>query len=90
MDYFKEIHSESLDTLAKDLYSHVTENMSPDDIQVWLNQMLEVTSAHMNACAEAPGSMDEVDESLLMHENVFLYLLGLAQANNYFQRGGLH
>ena len=80
------IETDNVDTLPEDLYWHCIENMPSEDIKIWLQQITEVSAAHMNSCGLDPDNMDEVDESFLMYENAFLFLYGLAKANDLFKQ----
>ena len=74
----------STDQPEKDVYEHLVQTMTKEEIKEWMEGMVRVCTAHMSACADKPGDIDEIDESFLMYENAFLYLLGLAKTNGLF------
>ena len=76
---YKLLSTDDISTLAQDMYEHISESMDSRDVNIWLEQILQVSAAHMNACGEDQDNIDEVDESFLMYENAFLYLLGMVK-----------
>ena len=84
------LNSDTPETVPKDMYTALMEQMSSDEIRDWLYNGVMIACAHMNSCGEDPESLDEIDESFLIYENMILFLIGLAESNDYFVKEDLH
>ena len=84
------LSSETPESVPMDMYLALTEQMAPDEVRDWLYNGVLICCAHMNSCGEDLESMDEVDESFLMYENMILFLIGLCESNGYFTQEELH
>ena len=83
------IKTYNIDTAATDMYLHIKENMTSDEIQDWLKMLVRVCISHMDSCKDDPEKIDQIDESFLMYENALLYLIGQAEVNG-LNKEGLH
>ena len=84
------LNSDTTDTVPMDMYTRLTEQMSPEEIREWLYSVVHISCAHMNSCGDDAENLDEIDESFLMFENAVLYLIGLCESNSYFHQEEMH
>lgn len=73
--------AQSVDEMPEEMYLYIQEKMSTDEIREWLDSVLTMSAVHMNKCGEDPEHMGDIDSTLVMYENAFIYLLGVAQSN---------
>lgn len=87
----KVMKAQSVDEMPEEMYLYIQDKMSTDEIRQWLDSVLTMSAVHMNACGEDPEHMADIDSTLVMYENAFIYLLGVAQSNGLLiDKGQVH